>query len=94
LLAAGGVVLITLPNSASWQARRVAGCSFHLDPPRHRMHFTPTALERALRGRGAALEVSSLYVSSTSVGLPALVQYLLLGRCLVPTGFGLRHRLG
>jgi SAM-dependent methyltransferase len=91
-LAPGGVVLISVPNIASRQARRFASCWFHLDLPRHRVHFTPTALAQALHG--AALDVSSLSTSSSSTGLPASVQYLLFGRCLFPTGFGLRAATG
>jgi SAM-dependent methyltransferase len=91
-LAPGGVVLITVPNFASWQARRFAGYWFHLDLPRHRVHFTPTALEQALRA--ATLDVRSLSTTSTAVGLPASIQYRLFGRCLFPTGFGLRAASG
>lgn len=88
----GGVVLITVPNFASWQARRFRGYWYHLDLPRHRVHLTPGALERALRA--AALQVVSLSTSSTTVGLPASIQYRLVGRCLFPAGAGLRVASG
>ena len=37
---AGGLVSITVPNFGSWQARRFGSRWFHLDLPRHRVHFT------------------------------------------------------
>jgi SAM-dependent methyltransferase len=91
-LAPGGLVLITVPNFGSWQARRFRGFWFHLDLPRHRSHLTARALERALRG--AELEVVSISTSSSAVGLPGSFQYRLFGRCLFPGGFGLRVASG
>jgi SAM-dependent methyltransferase len=91
-LAPGGLVLITVPNFASWQARRFASSWFHLELPRHRIHFTPSALAQALRR--ATLEVLSISTSSTAAGLPASLQYRIFGRCLFPTGFGLRAASG
>jgi SAM-dependent methyltransferase len=91
-LAPGGLVLITVPNFAGWQARRFAGSWYHLDLPRHRVHFTVTALERALAESG--LELLSSSTSSSAVGLPASLQYRVFGRCLFPTGLGLRAASG
>ncbi len=91
-LAPGGLVLITVPNFASWQARRFAGYWYHLDVPRHRVHFTPSSLERALTVAG--LEVSSISTSSSAAGLPASVQYRLFGHCLFPGGLALRIAIG
>lgn len=88
----GGLVLITVPNFGSWQARRFGGCWFHLDLPRHRSHFTAAALERALRA--ADLEVVSVSTSSSAVGLPGSLQYRLFGRCLFPGGLRLRVASG
>ena len=64
-----GVVLITVPNFGGWQARRFAGHWYHLDLPRHRVHFTPGALERALSAAG--LEAVSVSTSAVSVASPA-----------------------
>ena len=91
-LAPGGLVLITVPNFGSWQARRFAGHWFHLDVPRHRVHFTPPALERALAAGG--LEPVSVATSSSTVGLPGSIQYRLFERCLFPGGLGLRVASG
>lgn len=91
-LAPDGLVLITVPNFGGWQARRFGGRWYHLDLPRHRVHFSSSSLRRALRSAG--LEVVSVSTSSSSMGLPASVQYRLFGRCLFPTGLGLRIALG
>jgi SAM-dependent methyltransferase len=91
-LAPGGRVLISVPNFASRQARRFGSYWFHLDLPRHRVHFTPAALERALRAAG--FEAVSLSTSSSAMGLPASVQYRRFGRCLFPDGLPLRVAVG
>jgi SAM-dependent methyltransferase len=91
-LVPGGLVLITVPNLECWQARRLRGYWYHLDLPRHRVHFTPRALSHALCG--ASLEVLSVSTSSTAVGLPASLQYRIFGRCLFPSGLGLRVASG
>ena len=48
----GGVILVGVPNLASWQARLGGRRWFHLDLPRHRTHFTPAGLHTALRRAG------------------------------------------
>ncbi len=88
----GGVVLITVPNFGCWQARRFGGFWFHLDLPRHRCHFTAGSLERALTNAG--LELVSISTSSSTVGLPASLQYRTFGRCMFPGGFRLRAAAG
>jgi SAM-dependent methyltransferase len=91
-LAPGGLVLIIVPNFASWQRRIFRGCWYHLDLPRHRVHFTGPALARALRDAG--FDEVVLTRSSSAVGLPASLQYRLAGRCLFPDGLGLRIASG
>jgi SAM-dependent methyltransferase len=88
----GGLVLITVPNLGNWQARRFGGCWFHLDLPRHRCHFTAGSLQRALAA--ADLDVVSVSTSSSTVGLPGSLQYRAFGRCLFPSGLGLRVASG
>jgi SAM-dependent methyltransferase len=51
-LGPGGVLVLGLPNLASWQARIAGRHWMHLDVPRHLCHFTPTAIERALDTAG------------------------------------------
>lgn len=91
-LAPGGVVLVTVPNFGGRQARRFRGCWYHLDLPRHRLHFTHSALERALHSAG--LTDVRLTTSTSAVGLPASIQYRIFGRCLFPSGFALRAASG
>lgn len=52
LLAPGGVMVVAVPNAASWQARTFGRCWFHLDVPRHLQHFSPDALGRAFENVG------------------------------------------
>jgi hypothetical protein len=85
-------VLVSVPNFGSWQSRRFRGSWYHLDVPRHRVHFTGEALRRALREAGF-VDVA-LYRSSSAVGIAASVQYRLVGRCLFPDGLRLRIAAG
>jgi len=82
-----GVVAISVPNFGGWQSRRFRGHSFHLDLPRHRVHFTAAALERALLRAG--FEDVRTSTSTSGVGLWASVQYRIFGRCLFPSGMRL-----
>ena len=52
LLEPGGVMVVAVPNFASWQARVFGRSWFHLDVPRHRHHFPPAALASALETVG------------------------------------------
>jgi SAM-dependent methyltransferase len=45
-----GVMIVSVPNFASWQGRLFGAEWFHLDPPRHVSHFELPSL-RALLGR-------------------------------------------
>lgn len=58
-LAAGGIFQATVPNLASWQARMFGRDWLHLDPPRHRFHFTPGTLGRLLVTSGLEIVRSS-----------------------------------
>jgi SAM-dependent methyltransferase len=87
-LAPGGLLLITVPNFGCWQARRFAGCWYHLDLPRHRTHFTEPALRKMLEAAG--MECLSVGTTTSAVGLPGSIQYRVLGRCVFPGGLSLR----
>jgi SAM-dependent methyltransferase len=91
-LTPGGRVLITVPNFSSWQRRRFRDRWFHLDLPRHRTHFSPSGLRAALERAG--FTVDEITTSTSSVGLPASLQYAVAGRCLFPGGLPLRVASG
>jgi SAM-dependent methyltransferase len=76
-LRAGGIVIVSAPNFASWQRRRFGSFWFHLDLPRHRSHFTPKGLDRVLRRAG--LEDPRVRTASTADGLPMSIQYRAFG---------------
>ena len=48
----GGGLLVGVPNLASLQARIGRERWFHLDVPRHRVHYTPAGLRALLRAHG------------------------------------------
>lgn len=55
LLEPGGLVLLTLPNFAGYQARRFGADWYALSLPHHLYHFTPATLERLLEATGFCL---------------------------------------
>jgi SAM-dependent methyltransferase len=61
-LAAGGRIVVGVPNRASWQARAFGSAWFHLDVPRHVVHFSPRSLDRAFAAVGLR-RVRTSYVS-------------------------------
>jgi SAM-dependent methyltransferase len=87
-----GLAAITVPNFSNWQARRLRSCWYHLDVPRHRVHFTADGIARLLERAG--FELLELRTSTSTVGLPASTQYALAGRCLFPEGLALRIASG
>lgn len=69
-LVAGGHLLIGVPNLASAQAAVGGGRWYHLDVPRHRVHFTPTGLEALLRRTGfAPVAISHVLVEHNPFGM-------------------------
>ena len=54
ILKPGGLLLIAVPNNASWQARCFGRYWFHLDVPRHLHFFGHAGLQRLLRRQGYA----------------------------------------
>jgi 2-polyprenyl-3-methyl-5-hydroxy-6-metoxy-1,4-benzoquinol methylase len=91
-LVPGGLVLVSVPNFACWQRRRLGTAWFHLDLPRHRVHFTERALREALGAAGFV--VRDISVSTSTVGLWASLQYRIFGRCLFRDGLKLRVAAG
>ena len=62
LLEHGGVMVVAVPNIASWQARLFGRSWFHLDVPRHLHHFSPAALACAFEKAGLTV-VRTRFVS-------------------------------
>ena len=58
LLKPGGHLLVSVPNSASLQARLGGNRWAYLDMPHHLSHFTPPGLRRLLAAAGFAVERS------------------------------------
>jgi SAM-dependent methyltransferase len=87
-----GLIVISVPNFGCWQSRRLRSRWFHLDVPRHRAHFTPQGLRRLLLRAG--FEAPDIRTSTSDVGLPGSMQYVLAGRCLFPSGLKLRVASG
>jgi len=52
LLRPGGVLLLSVPNFGSPEARLAGPGWFHLDVPRHCVHFSPDSLGKVLVGAG------------------------------------------
>lgn len=90
-LAPGGIVAISVPNFDSWARRRFGREWFHLDLPRHRVHFGERSLRLALERAG--FEPVRLWTSTSSTGLVGSVQYRSSGGLAVSEG-SLRESLG
>ncbi len=52
MLAPGGVLVVSVPNFASWQSEVFKGGWFHLDAPRHLLQFEPETLDACLGRAG------------------------------------------
>jgi hypothetical protein len=63
ILKPGGVLVISVPNFDSLQARLFRSRWFHLDVPRHLFHYTPSSLTKLLETAGFAV-VDVTYFSS------------------------------
>jgi SAM-dependent methyltransferase len=73
-----GLLLIAVPNFDSWQRRVFRDRWLALDLPRHRTHFTLSALQKLLEQCG--FEVVSTSTRTTLAALPLTLQFALLGR--------------
>jgi SAM-dependent methyltransferase len=90
-LRADGLVAVSTPNFDCWARRRFGRSWFHLDLPRHRVHFTEGALRTALERAG--LRPQRTWTSSSPSGLAGSIQYRRLGGLAVDEGPS-RHAIG
>jgi 2-polyprenyl-3-methyl-5-hydroxy-6-metoxy-1,4-benzoquinol methylase len=66
----GGTLLVGVPNLESLQARLGGGRWYHLDVPRHRVHFTPAGLSRLLNAHGfTVLRIHHVLLEHNPFGL-------------------------
>ena len=77
LLAPGGTIVLSVPNSASVNARVFRDRWYHLDCPRHYHLWTPSTL--AHTAASAGLEVVQTRYDRSAWGLLGSLQYALLG---------------
>ncbi len=68
-----GILLIEVPNWSGIIARLTGRYWFHLDLPRHRLHFTPASLTLALRQAG--YQISRLQHIPNPHGLAGAIDY-------------------
>lgn len=61
-LARSGIILVALPNMASYQSKIGKEDWYHLDPPRHLHHFTPQSFKFLMEKHG--LKVEQIYYNS------------------------------
>jgi len=87
LLAPGGTVLITLPNWDCWQRRLFRGRWFPLELPRHRIHLSAASLAAVAARAGLALRWKR--TTTSALGLPWSLQYVVAGRLLTRGGWRL-----
>ncbi|MFZ5477945.1 MAG: class I SAM-dependent methyltransferase, partial [Myxococcota bacterium] len=77
LLRPGGAIVISVPNFASWQRAVFGARWFHLDPPRHLIHFEPDTLDTCLERAG--LRVVARFPDLAEYGASGWVQSALNG---------------
>lgn len=83
-LSPGGLVLIGVPNAASWQARIGGEGWLHWDAPRHRVHLTTRGVDALLRGAGLVTVRTEHMVWEHN---PAAMWMALLARAGMTPGF-------
>lgn len=79
-----GLVAVSVPNFGCAARRRFGRDWFHLDLPRHRVHFTEGALRLAIERAG--LETRRTWTTTSPSGLAGSVQYRRLGGLAVREG--------
>lgn len=75
IISEGGVLVLEVPNYASWQARIGRGKWFQLDIPRHLWQFTPKGISEIMQNNGFA--VTEYKTWSIELGPFGMLQTLL-----------------
>jgi SAM-dependent methyltransferase len=84
----GGIAIVSAPNFDCWQRASFGECWFNLEVPRHRIHFNAASLQRTLAAAGFT-QIATCTTTS-SIALPASIQYVLAGRFVFQHGLKLR----
>lgn len=64
-----GLLFISLPNIASWEARVFGAAWFHLDPPRHLFHYSPQTVKALLAKSGfTIMAIDHIYLEWSFFG--------------------------
>jgi SAM-dependent methyltransferase len=84
----GGIAIVSAPNFDSWQRASFGERWFNLEVPRHRIHFNAASLHRTLAAAGFT-QIATCTTTS-SIALPASIQYALAGRFVFQQGLKLR----
>lgn len=87
----GGSVGISVPNFDSWARRRFGSEWFHLDLPRHRLHYTERSLRTLIECVG--LKTARTWTTTSSTGLAGSIQYRRMGGLALEEGVA-REALG
>jgi SAM-dependent methyltransferase len=80
----GGVVLITVPHFGGAQARLFGSRWYHLDLPRHRVHFTRAGLRRALERSGFTRSTCARQRAPLGSGAASIMRCWAAGRSREP----------
>lgn len=83
ILKPGGVLIVEVPNFGGWQGQLSGPYWFHLDVPRHLVHFDRRSLERLLREHG--LRPQRWQTFSLEYDIFGLAQSLLNRFCTEPS---------
>ena len=77
LLAPGGLLVVEVPNTDSWQNQLFGALAFNVDPPRHLYQFGPDSLGRLLARAG--FSVRRRETSSLEMGVIGAAQSVMNG---------------
>lgn len=86
ILKKGGILLLRIPNFASWEAKLAGDRWYHFDYPFHVSHYSPRAVTRLLQNSG----FHDIRVSQASLEYRQTLLYSVLAALKVPLPFWLK----